>query len=125
MHLVLASKIPQCAELALLCCVNVIPTALRVIAAPGMHLTTRLLPPLKTDIGSSLRLSTTEQDMHRPPVVSCIGSNPILSTAEASGQTDTKFHEIWIKPRGAYSTNARGLQNILGSIFLIKFWKIP
>lgn len=57
-------------------------------------------------VSSSLKHPTLNH--HRLPVVSDTGSSPILSTAEANGQTDTEFHEIWIKPHGAYSRNARG-----------------
>lgn len=58
LHLVLASEMPHVHWFgSMLCCVYVLRTTVRVSTAPGMYLTTRLLPPQKTDISSPLRLS--------------------------------------------------------------------
>lgn len=106
----------------------VLQTAVRVIAAAGMYLTTRLPPPLKTDISLSLRMSITQWAGHAQAfdmeLISVLGPNPIPSTAQVGAQTVTDFPEIWITLCGASLRNARGLQNILGSTFLRKSWKL-
>lgn len=101
LHLVLASKIPHmCWFGSTLCCVYVLRTAVRVITAAGMHLTTRLLPPLKADVNLSLRLSIT-YSMSR----TCTGlqygayvspQTKLNSLYGWSQWTDCRwFHEIW------------------------------